>query len=152
MEKEHNLSESLSKLQKEANKSQAEFAKEMGVPKSTFGTILRTGNTTVDTLLRISEHTGLTPNELLGYDYDWRAVFGLMEHIAMYSQLPSVKQEMAKNMVIGMLEMFKNDRWHCSGIRGTDADLRPVIQPGYYGKLFRFLLHIIRCIPCRAAA
>lgn len=27
----------------------------------------------------------------------------------MYSQLPRVKQEMAKNMVIGMLEMFKND-------------------------------------------
>lgn len=110
MEKEHNMSESLSKLQKEANKSQAEFAKELGVPKSTFGIILRTGNTTVDTLLRISEHTGRTPNELLGYDYDWRAVCGLMEYIAMHSQLPRVKRETAKNMVIELLELFENDR------------------------------------------
>ena len=110
MGKEHNLSELLSKLQKGANKSQAEFAKELGIPKSTFGAILRTGNTTVDTLLRISEHTGRTPNELLGYDYDRKAVCGLVEYIAMYSQLPRVKQEMAKNMVNGLLELFENDR------------------------------------------
>lgn len=110
MEKGHNLSESLRKLQKEASKSQAEFAKELGIPKSTFGTILRTGNTTVDTLLRISERTGLTPNELLGYDYDRRAVCGLMEYMDMYSQLPRIKQETAKNMVIGPLELFENDR------------------------------------------
>ena len=61
----HNLSELLNKLQKAANKSQAEFAKELGIPKSTFGTILRAGNTTVDTSLRISKHTGFVPNGLL---------------------------------------------------------------------------------------
>ena len=110
MGKEHNLSEPLSKLQKEANKSQAEFAQEMGIPKSTFGNILRTGNTTVDTLLRISEHTGLTPNELLGYDYDRRAVRGLVEYMAMYSQLPRFKQDKAKSLVIELLELFGNDR------------------------------------------
>lgn len=110
MGKEHNLSESLSKLQKEANKSQAEFAKELGIPKSTLGTILRTGNTTVDTLLRISEHTGLTPNELLGYDYDRRAVCGLVEYIDMYSQLPRFKQDKAKRMVLELLELFESDR------------------------------------------
>ena len=59
------MSELLSKLQKEANKSQAEFAKELGIPKSTFETILRAGNTTVDTSLRISKHTGFVPNGLL---------------------------------------------------------------------------------------
>lgn len=110
MGKEHNLSESLGNLQKEANKSQAEFAKELGIPKSTFGTILRTGNTTVDTLLRISGHTGLTPNELLGYDYDRRAVCGLVEYIAMYSQLPRFKQDKAKRMMLELLELFESDR------------------------------------------
>ena len=40
-------------------------AKELGIPKSTFGTILRAGNTTVDTSLRISKHTGFVPNGLL---------------------------------------------------------------------------------------
>lgn len=65
MGREHNLSELLSKLQKGANKSQAEFAKELGIPKSTFGAILRTGNTTVDTLLRISKYTGFVPSGLL---------------------------------------------------------------------------------------
>lgn len=78
------MPESLDNLQKEANKSQSEFAKKMGVPKSTFGTILRAGNTTVHTLLRIPEHTGRTPNEMLRYDFDLRSVFGLMECIAMY--------------------------------------------------------------------
>lgn len=110
MGKEHNLSESLSKLQTEANKSQAEFAKELGVPKSTLGTILRTGNTTVDTLLRISKHMGLTPNELLGYDYDRRAVCELVEYMDMYSQLPQFKQDKAKRMVLELLELFESDR------------------------------------------
>lgn len=110
MGKEHNLSKLLGRLQNETNRSQAEFAKELGIPKSTLGTILRTGNTTVDTLLRISGHTGLTPNELLGYDYDRRAVCGLMEYIAMYSQLPRFKQDKAKSLVIELPEMFRNDR------------------------------------------
>ena len=110
MEKKHNLSEPLSKLQKEAHKSQAEFACELGIPKSTFETILRTGNTTVDTLLRISGHTGLTPNELLAYDYDRRAVRGLVEYMTMYWHLPRFKQDKAKRMVLELLELFESDR------------------------------------------
>lgn len=110
MEKEHNLSELLSKMQKEKNKSQAEFAKELGIPKSTLGAILRTGNATVDTLLRISENTELTPNELLGYDNDVRAVRRMLEGMAMYLQLPRSKQDEAQAIVTELLEIFRDGR------------------------------------------
>lgn len=104
--RKYNLSESLSRMQKESLKSQAEFAEELGIPKSTLGTILRTGNTTVYTLLRISENSGVSPNKLLGCDESESAVRGLLEYTDAYSSLPHAKQEKAVSKVVELLELF----------------------------------------------
>lgn len=65
MEKKNLLSENLKSYQKLQKLSLMEFSKELDVPKSTLRAILRDGNTTLDTAIRISEHMGIGLDELV---------------------------------------------------------------------------------------
>lgn len=53
MEKENKLSDTLKKYQAAQGKSLAEFSSEIGLPKSTTQSIIKSGNASLDTLIRI---------------------------------------------------------------------------------------------------
>ena len=110
MESTGKLAESLRKIIKDNAKSASEFAEEIGMPKTTIHDILKSGNTTVHTLLHIAEKTNRSPNELLGYDDGSRAIRGLLDYVEAYSRLPRAKQEKASCVVNELLKLFQNDK------------------------------------------
>lgn len=65
MEKENFLSKNLKACQKSQGMSLMEFAEELGVPKSTLRAILKDGNTTLDTAIRIAVSMGMGLDRLV---------------------------------------------------------------------------------------
>lgn len=85
-EKHENFAENLRNLRAMFGLSMSEFSKELDIPKSTLQTVLATGQTTLNTAIRISESLGIpldvltdrsmTSNqfkmlERLLYQFDW---------------------------------------------------------------------------------
>ena len=60
MEKEIKLSDTLRTFRALRGESLAEFSSEVGIPKSTVQSIIKTGNASLDTLIRISDRLGVS--------------------------------------------------------------------------------------------
>ncbi len=95
MERKNNLSNKLKSIQTEMRKSQTEFAQELGIPQSTLQNIMKEGNTTVDTLVRISTATGFSLDELVFDDPTNRILCGL----EYYSHMTAEQQEEVKRHI-----------------------------------------------------
>ena len=67
MERKNNLSENLKAYQELywKNKDAGEFSSEFHIPKSTFRSIIDSGNTTLYTAIRIADGLGITLDELV---------------------------------------------------------------------------------------
>lgn len=65
MEKENFLSENLKACQRSRGMSLMEFAEELDVPKSTLRAILKDGNTTLETAIRIAVNMGIGLDRLV---------------------------------------------------------------------------------------
>ncbi len=65
MEKENFLSENLRACQQSRGMSLMEFAKELDIPKSTLRAILKDGNTTLETAIRIAVSMGMGLDSLV---------------------------------------------------------------------------------------
>ena len=109
MERKKKLSETLKRIQKERGLSLSEFAKDLDIPKSTLQYILKTGDTSLDTFIHISDNLKLTPNELLGYDTGSKNIEEQMNQIDKYSRMTTEDQEKARYHVNAFMELFKND-------------------------------------------
>lgn len=70
MEKLKRFAQNLDNIKTRNNKSLTEFAQEIGIAKSTVQSILKDGNTTLDTAIRISTALGISLDDLLNEDID----------------------------------------------------------------------------------
>lgn len=68
MDKQRNLAKNLEALRNVNGQSLSEFAKEAGIPKSTLQSVRLSGNTTLDTAIKISEALGIPLDSLVGDD------------------------------------------------------------------------------------
>lgn len=65
MEKHNYLAQNLNNYKSIRNISAKQLAKELDIPQSTLSSILKDGNTTLDTVLRISEKIGIGLDSLV---------------------------------------------------------------------------------------
>jgi len=67
MDRHRNFEKNLNEIRKNKQLSVSEFSKELGIPKSTLRSILKDGQTTLNTALRISEALNI-PLDILTQD------------------------------------------------------------------------------------
>ena len=65
MTRKNNLSNNLKAFQRARHITQAEFARELDVPKSTLQTVMLNGNTTLDTLISLADKLNVSLDELV---------------------------------------------------------------------------------------
>ena len=110
MEKSNNLSRKLKEMQAEKGKSQAEFSRELGIAQSTIQSIMKEGNTTLDTLIRISIATESSLDELVFGDSARKATREFLSVLNCYNDLPEGKQGEVQLHVNALLELFNNEQ------------------------------------------
>ena len=108
MEKENNLSNILKTLRSERGKSLAEFSSELGIPKTTMQSVMNTGNTSLVTLIRISEGLGLSLDELVFGEilakYGFH-VSTMLHDLDCYSKLLGEKQKLFRHHLDELLKL-----------------------------------------------
>ena len=91
MVKSNNLSNNLKAYQQLRDSSLTEFSEELGIPKSTLRAVMRDGNTTLDTAIRLAEGLGVSLDELV-YDERLPDRIGLaqllLRGLGWYASLP----------------------------------------------------------------
>ena len=65
MDRTNQLAQRLHELQFDRRMTQAQFSREIGLPRSTLQSIMTDGNTTVDTLIRIANALEVSLDELV---------------------------------------------------------------------------------------
>lgn len=80
MDKHKAFARNLEALQKASGQSLGEFAEEVGVAKSTMRSVRLSGNTTLDTAIRISEGLNLPLDSLVGDSHLAKKV-DIVEHL-----------------------------------------------------------------------
>ena len=105
MEKCNNLSKNLKAYQNIRNLSLMEFSKELDIPMSTLKAILKDGNTTLATAIRISNSLDIGLDMLI-YDKHFPEKLFILHYIDncnnWYSSFPDEK----KDQISGLLEEF----------------------------------------------
>ena len=112
MEKDNNLSNTLKTLCRERGKSLAEFSSELGIPKTTMQSVINTGNTSLDTLIRLSNASGLSLDELVFGEV--LAQYGIhvstmLRNLDCYSKLPEKKQKLFRYHLDELLKLVGYD-------------------------------------------
>ncbi len=112
MEKKNQLASTLRTIQKESGKSQVEFSKELGIPRSTIQSMLSDGNATLDTLIRISNATQLSLDELVFGESASKSIdqlTSLLQKFDFYARLSPDKQSECHRLVVAILELLRNE-------------------------------------------
>lgn len=113
MDIKRNLSNCLRAMYESREGSLQEFADELNIPRSTLQSILAEGNTTMETLMRISESTGIPP-ELLLADDSLPGKLGvarwLLRGLNRFDTLEAPKQQKLADHINGILEVVVDDR------------------------------------------
>lgn len=108
MEKLKVFAKNLENIRKAKNKSLTEFAQEIGIPKSTVQSILKDGNTTLDTAARIAGALHISLDSLLNneekYD-DIRFSESVKEILSMFNNLDYEQQIAVEYYIIKILEI-----------------------------------------------
>ena len=113
MDIKRNLSNSLKALCEARNITLQELAEEINIPRSTLQSVLAEGNTTLETLGRISDGTGLPPEMLLQNDGASRKVGiarWVLQGIECYDALSDFQQQRLADYIDGIMEVVGNDR------------------------------------------
>ena len=112
MDIKRNLSNSLRALCEARSLTLQEFAEEINIPRTTLQSIFAEGNTTLETLMRISEGTGLPPEMLLQDDAAPRKIGvarWLLQGVACYDELTEFQQQKLADYIDGIMEVVGND-------------------------------------------
>ena len=111
MDIKRNLSNSLRALCEARSLTLQEFAEEINIPRTTLQSIFAEGNTTLETLMRISEGTGLPPEMLLQDDIAPRKISAarwLLQGIECYDALTEFQQQRLADYIDGIMEVVGN--------------------------------------------
>ena len=96
MDKHEIFAKNLSAIKEINGQSLGEFAQEIGIPKSTLKSALETGNTTLDTAIRISDGLNVPLDELLSDELLARRLDTLqrvLQYLEWFSVLPAQDQK-----------------------------------------------------------
>ena len=107
-----NLSNSLKALCEARNITLQELAEEIDIPRTTLQSVIAEGNTTLETLGRISDGTGLPPEMLLHNDGASRKIGiarWVLQGIECYDALPELQQQKLADYIDGIMEVVGND-------------------------------------------
>ena len=130
MKRGNHLSENLKAFQKARQITQAEFARELDVPKSTLQTVMDSGNTTLDTLINISENLNVSLDELVfGAELSnrERLVEALLRSLGWFTEQPADRQTalcyhinnilnlLTREEVLEILDTVNDVRHKCDG-------------------------------------
>lgn len=113
MKRENHLSENLRAYQKIKGYTQAELSAELGVPVSTLQTILSSGNTTLDTVIRVSNAMDASLDELVCRQQSpelHAKLRQLMFEFTWYAEMNADQQELVRYHVGELLSIIKRDR------------------------------------------
>ncbi len=110
MNAQQNLAKNLSQQRVFLRMSLEEFSQELGIPKSTLHSILKTGNTTVNTLVQIAQHLHISIDALLSADLSEdpspvRTVFSPL--LDCYYKLPAERQPLFRVYLSLFLEVLQ---------------------------------------------
>lgn len=113
MDRENTLVKNLETIRQLRHRTVPEFAREIGIPKSTLNDLLATGNATVDTLARISEGLGISLYKLF-YDHqlDDRPLeeCNIAQHIMLGLQLlTKLSPEGQRKIAFSIEEVFHDE-------------------------------------------
>ena len=112
-QKHKNLAKSLKNLREARGLSLSEFAKELGIPKSTLQSILQDGQTTLHTAIRISERLGIPVDALTNGTLSVeqiRILDGLILRLNWYDQLPKNKQEEVRDHMYALIQLIQGSQ------------------------------------------
>ena len=96
VKRKNHLASNLKAFQRARHITQAEFARELDVPKSTLQTVMDSGNTTLETLINISESLNVSLDELVfGAEMSnrERLVEALLRSISWFTEQPADRQK-----------------------------------------------------------
>ena len=113
MDIKRNLSNCLRAMYESREGSLQEFADELNIPRSTLQSVLAEGNTTMETLMRISESTGIPPDLLLADDSlpgKLGVARWLLRGLNRFDALEAPKQQKLADHINGILEVVVDDR------------------------------------------
>ncbi len=110
MNAQQNLAKNLSQQRVSLRMSLEEFSQELGIPKSTLHSILKTGNTTVNTLVQIAQHLHISIDALLGTNLSEDPSTPCMVFFPLfdcYSKLPAERQSLFRIYLSLLLEVLQ---------------------------------------------
>ena len=113
MNKVENFAKNLESIRKSRKKSLTEFAREIGIPKSTLQSILKDGNTTLDTASRVADSLHISLDNLISKEEsfdDIRFCESVKEIIAIFDGLDYEQQTTLEYYIIKILEIISKKR------------------------------------------
>lgn len=105
-----NFCENLNALRTARHLSIEEFSKELGIPKSTLQSVLKEGETSLHTAIRISVATGIPLSALLEDPIspaELKALDGYLAFLGWFSGLEPERQRMVADAISVILEALK---------------------------------------------
>jgi len=109
LKKENHLAANLKAYKRERSMTMLECSESLGIPKSTLQTVMKDGNVTLDTLLRISNALGKSLDELvfgLTYSGEHREC-KITRNMEMVLQLSIDKKQQLCDHLIGIVELLE---------------------------------------------
>lgn len=109
MDKHELFAKNLEAIREANGQSLAEFAKEVGIPKSTLQSVRISGNTTLNTAIRIAEGLGLPLDSLIGDNHLAKkldVVQYLLQGLDWFRTLSSEEQEEVILHIRGIVEVI----------------------------------------------
>ena len=109
-ERHENFAENLRNLRAARNKTVAEFAEELAVPKSTLQKILETGQTTLTTAIQISESIGVPLDTLTNgrlTERQMKILDGFMHQFIWYNSLTQIQREEAESCMTALIRLIE---------------------------------------------
>ena len=126
MNKVENFAKNLESIRKTRKKSLTEFVREIGIPKSTLQSILKDGNTTLDTASRVADSLHISLDNLISKEEsfdDIRFCESVKEIIAIFDGLDYEQQTTLEYYIIKILEIISKKRETAKSVASIAAAL-----------------------------
>ena len=112
MDKHQNFVQNLEAIRTAKGQSLSEFAKEVGIPRSTMQSVLENGQTTLDTAIRISEGLDISLDALMGVKHTAREMdisCAVLKCLSGYQALSEEQKEKVEYYVRKIVEVLRYD-------------------------------------------
>ncbi|MBQ8830058.1 MAG: helix-turn-helix domain-containing protein [Oscillospiraceae bacterium] len=122
MRKCQNFANNLELIRKIKDMSLYEFSQELDIPKSTLKSVIKEGNTTLETAVRIADSMNTSMDALLQDDMDPEkcdVLMRLLKNLKWFSQKSPERQKQLKYHIEKLLENICDETETCDGRTDT---------------------------------